>query len=127
MFPALACSASSASSTLEEVLALARSELDSVMAGLVKEGEAKKQVLRLVGRYDAQSDSCTVSFRWFPLSHPFARLRNTEKCYRIFSEDNPDGGVTIQAGNSDPLCLADALCSDVFWLSKLVHRKLLVR
>lgn len=61
-----------------EALPQALRQADEQMDKRVREADARGEVLRYVGTYDAESGVCQVNLRPFPKSSPFAQLSGTE-------------------------------------------------
>jgi homoserine dehydrogenase len=59
---------------------------DSDMAKQLDAAQASGDVLRYVGKYDAQKDECSITLARYPASHPFAALNGTDNIVQIRTE-----------------------------------------
>ena len=87
---------------------------DSDMAKQLDAAQASGDVLRYVGKYDAQKDECSITLARYPASHPFAALNGTDNIVQIRTERydelpliirGPGAGPEVTAGG----CFADML------------------
>jgi aspartokinase/homoserine dehydrogenase 1 len=92
------------------------SESDASMAAALAEATAKKQVLRYVGRIDAQGKA-TVGLRRLDATHAFANIALTDNVVRFATRRYCDNPLIVQGPGAGPEVTAGGVFSDLLRLS----------
>jgi aspartokinase/homoserine dehydrogenase 1 len=91
-------------------------ESDASMAAALAEATAKKQVLRYVGRIDAQGKA-TVGLRRLDATHAFANIALTDNVVRFATRRYCDNPLIVQGPGAGPEVTAGGVFSDLLRLS----------
>jgi aspartokinase/homoserine dehydrogenase 1 len=92
------------------------SESDAAMAAVLAEASAKKQVLRYVGRIDAQGKA-TVGLRRLDERHAFANIALTDNVVRFATRRYCNNPLIVQGPGAGPEVTAGGVFSDLLRLS----------
>jgi homoserine dehydrogenase len=91
-------------------------EYDSDMAAQLEEAQAAGNVLRYVGRYDAQVDKCSITLDKFPADHPFAALSGTDNIVQIQTARYNELPLIIRGPGAGPEVTAAGCFADMLQL-----------
>jgi len=91
-------------------------ESDAAMAAALAEATAKNQVLRYVGRVDAQGNA-TVGLRRLPATHAFANIALTDNVVRFATRRYCDNPLIVQGPGAGPEVTAAGVFSDLLRLA----------
>ncbi len=91
-------------------------ESDAAMAAAFADASAKKQVLRYVGRIDAQGNA-TVGLRRLDNKHAFANIALTDNVVRFVTRRYCDNPLIVQGPGAGPEVTAGGVFSDLLRLS----------
>lgn len=89
-------------------------DYDAAMAAQLEEAQAEGNVLRYVGKYDAQADASSITLATYPSDHPFAALNGSDNIVQIRTARydtlpliirGPGAGADVTAAG----CFADML------------------
>ena len=87
---------------------------DADMAAQLDEAQALGDVLRYVGKYDAQKDACSITLARYNASHPFAALKGTDNIVQIRTERYDELPLIIRGPGAGPeVTAAGWLCGHV--------------
>jgi len=91
-------------------------EFDASMAALIKEAKAQGQVLRYVGRIDADGRA-TVGLTRLEAKHPFGNIALTDNVVRFATRRYCDNPLIVQGPGAGPEVTAGGVFSDLLRLS----------
>ena len=91
-------------------------EFDANMAAMLKEAESQGQVLRYVGRIDAQGNA-TVGLTRLDAKHAFANIALTDNVVRFATRRYCDNPLIVQGPGAGPEVTAGGVFSDLLRLS----------
>eukprot|EP01025_Chloroclados_australasicus_P041881 TRINITY_DN44673_c0_g1_i1.p3 TRINITY_DN44673_c0_g1~~TRINITY_DN44673_c0_g1_i1.p3 ORF type:complete len:146 (-),score=15.26 TRINITY_DN44673_c0_g1_i1:63-500(-) len=91
-------------------------EHDEAMAAQLNEAQAKGEVLRYVGKYDAVADKCSITLAQYPSSHPFAALNGTDNIVQIRTERYDELPLIIRGPGPGPEVTAAGCFADMLQL-----------
>jgi aspartokinase/homoserine dehydrogenase 1 len=91
-------------------------ESDASMAAALAEATARKQVLRYVGRIDAQGKA-TVGLRRLDATHAFANIALTDNVVRFATRRYCDNPLIVQGPGAGPEVTAGGVFSDLLRLA----------
>jgi aspartokinase/homoserine dehydrogenase 1 len=91
-------------------------ESDASMAAALLEANARNQVLRYVGRVDAQGNA-TVGLRRLDARHAFANIALTDNVVRFATRRYCDNPLIVQGPGAGPEVTAGGVFSDLLRLS----------
>ena len=91
-------------------------ESDTAMAALLAAATAQNQVLRYVGRVDAQGKA-TVGLRRLDATHAFAHMALTDNVVRFATRRYCDNPLIVQGPGAGPEVTAGGVFSDLLRLS----------
>jgi len=92
------------------------SEFDSAMSALLKEAAKKQQVLRYVGRIEANGNA-TVGLTRLDAKHAFANIALTDNVVRFATRRYCDNPLIVQGPGAGPEVTAGGVFSDLLRLS----------
>ena len=94
------------------------SEHDGAMAAKLEEAQAAGNVLRYVGKYDAQADKCSITLGTYPTEHPFAALSGTDNIVQIQTERYKDLPLIVRGPGAGPEVTAAGCFADLLQLAR---------
>jgi bifunctional aspartokinase / homoserine dehydrogenase 1 len=93
-------------------------EHDADMAAQLDKAQASGEVLRYVGKYDAQSDECSITLARYPASHPFAALNGSDNIVQIRTQRYNELPLIIRGPGAGPEVTAAGCFVDMLQLAR---------